>query len=143
MSVVDCNCMQCLHRRSFQTQLSSEVPHAVSRVFCNFNMIPGQTRLSSRESAAGSVHRQDSTCPNLPMAQSKNVRVEHFLWAGGGGVTRTIFNLGWIMSKLDNDQVGNILWAGEVIWTISCLGHTMSKLDNVQVEKIFCGQAGG
>ncbi len=29
-----------------------------------------QTRLSSRQSAAGSVHRQDSTCPNPPMPQS-------------------------------------------------------------------------
>ncbi len=30
----------------------------------------GKTRLSSRQSAAGSVHRQDSTCPNPPMPQS-------------------------------------------------------------------------
>ncbi len=28
------------------------------------------TRLSSRQSAAGSVHRQDSTCPNPPMPES-------------------------------------------------------------------------
>ncbi len=29
-----------------------------------------RTRLLSRQSAAGSVHRQDSTCPNPPMPQS-------------------------------------------------------------------------
>ncbi len=40
---------------------------------------PTTTRLSSRESAAGSVHRQDSTCPNPPMPQSGNVPVENFL----------------------------------------------------------------
>ncbi len=47
-----------------------------------------KTRLSSRESAAGRVHRQDSTCPNLPIPQSENVRVGNIFFAGGG--TRTI-----------------------------------------------------
>ncbi len=36
----------------------------------NFLSIDGTTRLSSRQSAAGSVHRQDSTCPNPPIPQS-------------------------------------------------------------------------
>ncbi len=41
------------------------------------------TRLSSRESAAGSVHRQDSTCPNPPMPQSKNVQLKNIFCGGG------------------------------------------------------------
>ncbi len=36
----------------------------------NFSNLLETTRLSSRQSAAGSVHRQDSTCPNPPMPQS-------------------------------------------------------------------------
>ncbi len=35
-----------------------------------FRTTSSLTRLSSRQSAAGSVHRQDSTCPNPPMPQS-------------------------------------------------------------------------
>ncbi len=49
-------------------------------------MITNATRLSSRESAVGSIHRQDSTCPNLPMTQSENVQVEIFCGRGGGNL---------------------------------------------------------
>ncbi len=49
-------------KRSPQQHLASYFPRQLASAKI--------TRLSSRQSAAGSIHRQDSTCPNPPMPQS-------------------------------------------------------------------------
>ncbi len=73
----------CVVDRKRTTDFSQYNDYSVTAFWFNL-----KTRLSSRESAAGSVHRQDSTCPNLPIPQSENVGVEIFFV--GGGVTRTM-----------------------------------------------------
>ncbi len=68
--------------------------HDTKEVSCRYlsdNFFAEETRLSSGESAAGSVHRQDSTCPNPTIPQSDNVPVEILCRWVGGGYLGTIF----------------------------------------------------
>ncbi len=68
-------------------------------------MVEKQTRLSSRESAARSVHQQDSTCLSLTMSKSDIVRVEIFCgW--GGVVTQTMSEL--IFSVVGRGNLDNV-----------------------------------